>query len=578
MAKHPVDKYIADVLDGRINTCRWTRLAVKRHVDDLKTGKSRGLIFDKEEAEYRLGFYQFCHHSKGEWAGQVVQPEPWQQFIQWCLFGWKRRRDGYRRFRRGYVEVARKNGKSTDWACLGNYLLVADNEPGAEIYTIATKMRQSRLIHEESVRMVKSSPYLRERIGIYKDNLHIELTNSKYEPLPEKIDHGLNIHGGLIDELHEHPSRDAWDVTTTSTGSRRQPLVAAITTAGFDRYSICWEQREYLTKILKGQVENDAFFGIIYCLDMRFDWPDLLERPGDGEELDPDVEYEDDFRDPAVWIKANPNLGVSKKYEDVEMNVREAVDKPSALNAILRLDFNVWTQASVRWLSPVAWAKCGAAVDPEALKGRRCYGGLDLSSSIDLSAFALVFPPEKPGEKYQVLVWCWIPKENMLERVRRDKVPYDQWYKGKLLEATPGGAIDFRYIEKKIADLSKVYDIKEIAYDRWGAADIVQRLQEIGGDDWVVMFGQGYGSMNAPCKALEREIANGNLAHGNHPILNWAADNVVVTEDPAGNIKPDKAKSTEKIDPMVATIMAFARATLNTNPASVYEKRDMFVL
>lgn len=547
-----VGQYIRGVLDGTIVAGKWQRMAVERHVRDLAHGHERGLWFDEAAAARAIKFFSFLKHSKGEWAGQVIKLEPWQQFIKWSIFGWKK--GDTRRFRTAYIEVARKNGKSTDASGTGLYLFDADGEPGAEVYTAATKKDQAKITHSEATRMVKSSPALRKRIGVYKDNLHNELTHSKFEPLGRDADSldGLNIHAAIVDELHAHKTRDLWDVLETATGARRQPLMIAITTAGFNRQSICYEQHDYTRKILERVIEDDSFFGIIFSLDDDDDWED--ERN---------------------WIKANPNLGVSVKLDDLRRKAAKAKEMPSALNAFLRLHMNLWTQSETKWVDVEKWRACGEAVDADGLRGRICYGGLDLSSTIDVSALVLVFPPQKAGDKFRVLCFFWVPEEAMWKRSKKDRVPYDAWVRDGFIEATPGDVIDYTFILARIEELAQRYDLREVAFDRWGATKLAQDMQE--SDLTVVEFGQGFASMSGPMKEMERLIAAGELAHGNNPVLAWMADNLVARQDPAGNIKPDKERSIEKIDGMVALIMALARAIRNEGESSrsIYEERGL---
>jgi phage terminase large subunit-like protein len=303
-----------------------------------------------------------------------------------------------------------------------------------------------------------------------------------------------------------------------------------------------------VTRILKGIIQDDAYFGIIYTLDTKQDWPDL--------------EADDGWQDERNWVKANPNLGVSKKWETMRSDAGEAANMPAALNQFLRWHLNVWTQAVTRWVNPIFWAACGQrAVDREQLLGRACYGGLDLSQIYDITALALVFPPEEDDEPYQALCVFWLPADNMIERVRRDQVPYDVWARAGFLKLTPGNVVDYDFILAEIGELAEEFDLREIGYDRYGATLVSQQLQEMGGDEWVVPIGQGFLSMSPPMKELGKLVAGQNLAHGNNPILTWMADNLVAVEDPAGNIKPDKSKSREKIDGVVALIMALDRAT-----------------
>ena len=565
MMDFTAEQYVDDVLSGTVPACRWIKLACERHRRDLETGHERGIHFDESAAKIVIAFFSVLRHWKGEWGGKPIKLEPAQQFWLWSLFGW-RRADGSRRFRTAYLEVARKNAKTTTAAGVGLYLAFVDGEPGAEVYSAATKRDQARISHKDAAQMVKASPQLNQMIGVFRDNLNDTKSGSKFEPLSADYNSldGLNVHGVIADELHAWPQPELWGVLKTGTGARRQPLMLAITTAGVDQQGICYGQREYVTRILKGIVNDDAYWGMIYTLDTKQDWPDL--------------DQDDDWQDETNWIKANPLLGVSKKLDTMRSDATEAANKPAELNHFLRWHLNIWTQAVTRWVNPIYWAACGEyRVDPEALTGRICYAGLDLSQTYDITALALVFPPESEDEPYQVLMRFWLPSDNMLERVRRDQVHYDVWARLGFLSLTPGNVVDYDFILAEIASLSGRYDIREIGYDRWGATLISQRLMDMGGDEWVVPIGQGFASMSPPMKELGKLIAENKIAHGANPVLTWMADNLVAREDPAGNIKPDKEKSREKIDGMVALIMGLDRAT-RAEGISVYEERDLLVL
>ena len=554
-AQKIVQQYINSVLSNEIPACKWVKLACERHLRDLETGADRGLYFDPEAAQLVISFFGLLKHSKGEWAGQIIHLEPWQQFMLWVLFGWKKEEDGTRRFQTSYLEVARKNGKSTVAAGVGLYLLVADGEPGAEIYSAATMRAQARITHSEATRMVKSSPPLRKRLTVFRDNIHIVDTASKFEPLGRDTDSmdGLNTHGAIIDEVHAHKTRDMWDLLETSTGSRRQPLMFSITTAGYNRQSLCYQFHDYIEKILEGIIEDDTFFGIIYTMDEGDNWEDEQN-----------------------WIKANPNLGVSKKWDDIRRLAAKAKEIPSALNAFLRLHLDIWTQSETRWVSVNHWKACGGSVNAEGLRGRTCYAGLDLSSTIDISALVLVYPPQSDEDQYQVLCRFWIPEDSMRERSRKDRVPYDAWVRQGYITATPGNVIDYDWILDQIDQDAQTYDLEEIAFDRWGATKIIQSIEERGLT--CVQFGQGFVSMSPPMKELEKLILGHKINHGNNPVLNWMADNLVARLDPAGNIKPDKEKSIEKIDGMVALIMGLDRTLRHKEERSVYEDRGILTL
>lgn len=534
---HPAEEYITNVIEGRQVACRWVRLMCERHRQDLEHGHKRGLFFDTNAAQYVIDFFSFLRHSKGEWAGQVVELEPWQQAVTWILFGWMGA-DGTRRFRTGYLEVARKNGKTTWLAGIGLYMLTADGEPGGEVYSAATKRDQAKIMHQEATRMVRAAPSLKKRVRVFRDNLHIPNTASKFEPLgrdSNSLD-GLNVHAGLVDELHAHRTSEIWDVLESATGARQQPLMFAITTAGFNQDSFCFQQREYALKILDGVLQDDSFFCAIYTLDDDDDWTD--ERN---------------------WVKANPNLGVSVKLDDLRRKAVKAKSIPSALTNFLTKHLNRWVNAAQLWLHPDKWKKCAGVVDVAQLAGRRCYGGLDLSNTLDLTAWVLVFPPTPEDDRYIILPRFFIPEAAMWERSRNDRVPYDAWVREGYMIACPGEVIDYDYIYAQIDQDAQAFDIAEVGFDRWGAAEVAQNLQKRGLT--VVSIGQGYGSLSAPSKELEKLVISGRLNHGGHPVLTWNAHNVVTQVDPAGNIKPDKRRSREKIDGIVALIMGLDRAT-----------------
>lgn len=557
---HPAEQYARDVISGKIIACRWVRLACERHVDDLAHAHKRGLHFDIEAAEYVLHFIGMLRHSKGKWGrgkGEFIKLEPWQQFIIWVAFGWKRA-DGLRRFRTVYLEVARKNGKSTVAAGLGLLLAFADGEPGAEVYSAATKRDQARIVHKEAIRMVRKNSGLKKHINIVKDNLNLELTASKYEPLGADSDStdGLNVHGVIADELHAWKTREMWDVLETATGSREQPMMIAITTAGLDRRSVCYEKHEYTRKVLEGwkdrSFEDDTWFGMIFTLDEGDDW-----------------------RDESVWIKANPNLGVSKYFDDMRMKAKRAGQMAAALNNFLRRELNVWVQGEVKWMPMDDWRACAGEVPalelPRRLKGITCYAGLDLSSTSDITAFIMVFPDD--DDYIDVVCRFWIPEDNMLIRSRDDGVHYQKWVEQGYIEATPGNVIDYDWIFEQVEKDAEDFDIDQTAFDRWGAARVVQVLEKKGMT--MVQFGQGFASMNPPMKELERLVLSKKIRHGNNPVLTWMADNLVARLDPAGNIKPDKEKSREKIDGIVALIMAIDLALRHPEAKSVYEKRGI---
>jgi len=514
--------------------------------------------FDERAASVAVAFFeQLLHHSKGEWAGQPFSLQSWQRKLVRDVFGWKRE-DGSRRYRKIYIEVPRKNGKSVMSAGIGLYLLFADGEPGAEVYSAAADREQAGIVFNEAKAMVEDSPKLLKRADVYKHSIVVDETRSFYRVLSADAftKHGLNAHGVVIDELHAQPNRELFDVLVTSTGARRQPLIVMITTAGYDRESVCWEQHEYAMKVQRGVIDDPEWYVAIYAADEQDDW-----------------------RDPAVWHKANPNLGVTVKVSYLEAECKRAEQVPAYQNTFRRLHLDQWTQQETKWLDLAMWDACGEPVDVALLAGAKCYGGLDLASSSDIAAFLLCFPSE-PGEDegYTFLPHFWIPKENMVQRALKDRVPYDAWVRDGLMTATPGNVIDFDVIVRDIEALGEKYKIEEIAFDRWGAFQVSNQLTGMGFT--MVGFGQGFVSMSQPTKDLLRLTMARQIKHGGNAVLRWMADNIVVDQDAAGNVKPNKAKSREKIDGVVAAVMALDRAVKSRGSAakSVYDSRGVLTL
>ena len=542
----PVSIHARTVVTGEVVANALHRRACERHLDDLVSGPDRGLRFEPAAARHAIAFFGFLRHSKGEWAGEPFELAPWQAFVAGALFGWKRD-DGLRRFRTAYCAVPRKNGKSTLSAGLGLYLLVADGEPGAEIYSAATSRDQARIVFDEAKRMTASSPALRRRVETLINNLHVPGTSSRFMPLSSDAStvDGLNVHGAIIDELHAHRSRNVVDVLETATGARRQPLIFEITTAGYDRHTICFEHHDYAIKVLDGIIRDDSWFAFIAAAD-------------DGDE----------WSDPSTWRRANPNLGRSVKEDDLARKVEKALALPGAQNAFRRMHLNEWTEQAERWIDLAAWDACAGPVPLERLRGRRCFGGLDLSTTTDVTALAWLFPPDHDDEPWHLLSRYFVPEDNIRRRAERDRVPYDVWARQGFVEPTPGNVVDYRAVEQRIHADAALFDVREIAYDPWNATHIALRLQEEGAS--MVEFRQGFRSMAAPTRELEKLILSRSLAHAGNPVTRWMASNAAVAQDPAGNLKPAKDKSTERIDGIVAAIMALGRAMLPAEPEPEY--------
>lgn len=489
-------------------------------------------------------------------AGKPFILEPWQQFIVGSLFGWKREKGGPRRFRTAYVEVPRKNGKSTLSAGIALLLAFFDNEPGAEVYCAATHRDQARIVFEEAQRMVARSPSLKKRITSFVGNLHIADSAQKLQPLGADADNmdGLNIHGAIVDELHAHKTRAIVDVLETATGARTQPLLFYITTAGFDRHSVCWERHAYAERLLDGSLEDDTSFAFLAAADEKDDW-----------------------RSPKTWAKANPNLGVSVMPDDLERKVRRAQEIPGEQNAFRRLHLNQWTEQEVRWLDMAAWEECAGPRDwlqlRDAMRGEECFLGMDLASSLDVSAVVGWFPRHKI-----VLPWFWIPEAGMRQRVERDRVPYDVWRDQGAIFVTPGEVTDQDEIERFVVELATRYQIREIAFDPWNATQLALRIGASGAT--MVSIAQTISMMAEAVKRIEELVVSRTLQHGGHPVLRWMASNCETASDAYGNRKIIKPKEgIKRVDGMVALEMAVAREVRQQVQAgSVYEDRGLMVV
>ena len=496
----------------------------------------------------------YCRHHAGEWAGKPMLLEGWQKVILLECFGWMRE-DGFRVHRTMWLELGRKNGKSALAAALGVYLLVADGEQGAEVYSSATKRDQARIVFQFAKEIVNQSPQLAEHIKVQRTNMSVMRTRSKFEPLSSEGDtlDGLSPHGNIIDELHSHRDRSVYDKLITAQASRRQPMTVCITTAGiYDPERIGWQLHDHACALLNGTVEDDSWFVWISAAD-KGDDPYARE----------------------TWEKANPNLGVSIYPDFIEQRASEALSQPSSLNAFTRLHLNQWTQQIERWLDMAHWDACNHEVNLDELEGRECYMGLDLSSKLDLTALALIFPPTT-DDLWRLWVNCYIPRETMIERERVDRIPYAMWERDGWITPTEGDVIDYTWIEKDILAFSERFNIQEVAYDPWSAQQTALRIRDDIGIP-VVPIRQGFMSLSEPTKEFERLIVSGKLAHGGNSCLTWQANNVTVRHDPAGNIKPDKGQKTHKIDGIAAAIIALARASL-WDGGSVYEDEGIMIL
>lgn len=533
-------KYAKEVLAGNIVAGRLVKLACQRHLDDIKRSKSKSFPFrfNVEKAERSLDFFNLLKHSKGEFAGQTIELELWQCFRIGSVFGWEEKSTGYRRFRKAYTQVARKNGKSTESAGVGIEMFTVDGEQGAEVYSAATKKDQAKIIFDEAKRMVEASPYIKKHVDVFQSNLNMPRTNSKFEPLGRDADSldGLNIHCGIIDELHAHKTRDVYDVLVTATGARRQPLIWMVTTAGFRTDTICYEIYEYSIKILEGSVKDERFFTYIAQLD-----------------------EDDDPFDENVWIKANPNLGVSAYIEDLRTKASEAKELPTAFTNFMVKHLNAWVNAEKSWMNMEKYKECekeNSDFDIEELEGKECFCGVDLSATTDITAVNLEFP--LPDGRYVWLNHAFLPEDGIVDKERRDKVPYTTWARQGYITLIPGATIDQDWILSYILEKEKIYKIKEIDYDPWNATQFANKAMDE--DVECVEIRQGFKTMSEPIKDVEKLVFDKNLVTLGNPLLKWSFSNAVASLDPAGNVKLDKSKSTRKIDPVIAGINSHVRA------------------
>ena len=517
-------------------------------------------MFDEKKARRVIRFIECLKHTKGEFHGRPFKLLPWQEKIIRDVFGTVRDEDlSMRQYNQVYIEIGKKNGKSELGAALALNMLINDDEWKAEVYSCASDRQQAAIVFDVAVDMVRQNPTLSKLIKIIPSTKRMvyQPTGSIHQVLSSEVatKHGLNVSACIFDELHTQPTRALYDVMTQGSGdARKQPLWFFLTTAGTDRNSVCWEVHQKALDILEGRKHDPRFYPVVYGLPDDADWQDEQN-----------------------WYKCNPSLGYTITIDKVRDAYHKALETPADENMFRQLRLNQWVKQSIRWMPMDKWDECGGVVDPYQLEGRACYAGLDLSSTSDLTTLVLVFPPRDENEPYMVLPFFWLPEDTLALRVRRDHVMYDQWERQGFIQTTEGNVVHYGAIEKFICDLGERYNIREIAYDRWNATMMVQALEDDGFT--MIPFGQGFRDMSPPTKELMRIVLEHRLNHGGHPVLRWNFDNAYVRTDPAGNLKLDKEKSTEKIDGAVALVMALDRAMKNQSSGdSVYDDRGLLLL
>lgn len=515
--------------------------------------------FDQEKADHAIGFINCLTHTKGRWAGSSFTHLPWQTEFHEKLFGTVKE-NGYRQYRFGYLEIPKKNGKSEDAAAIALEQLVADGEQGAEVYSAAGDKEQAGLVYHVAAQMVRNNRQLRKRLKVLDSRKRIidYRTNSFYQVLSSEsyTKHGINPSCIIFDELHAQPNRELFDVLTDGTdAARTQQLVVILTTAGiYDVNSIAWEVHDHAVKVRDGIVEDPSFLPMVYGLDA-------------------DADYEDED----LWKEVNPAFDHIFDMDHLKVAFAQAKESPVKLQNFRRLRLNQWLNQILRWLPMDKWDACGGPVDKGTLLKRTCFGALDLSSTIDLASFELVFPPVSRGEKWKILSQFFVPEENIRKRAKKDRVPYDLWARAGLIKATSGNVIDYGFIRKAVNNAANIYDLREVAYDPWGAVKLATELAEEDGIP-MVEHRQGFKSMSPPTKELLKMVLGGELAHGGHKVLRWCADNLVVKIDAAENVKPEKDKARERIDGIVALIMALGRAIVNFDESSIYDEQGIMFI
>ena len=513
--------------------------------------------YDKKKADRAVTFIENLCHTKGKWAGTPFWLLPWQEQLIRDIFGIVKP-DGNRQFRTAFVEICKKVGKSELAAAVALYLLYADNEPSAEVYGAAADRQQASIVFDVAKQMVEMSPALMKRSKLMAATKRIVNYGNAgyYQVLSAEVGgkHGFSVSGLVFDEIHTQPNRQLYDVLTKgSSDARQNPLHFIITTAGNDRHSIAFELHTKAVDILEGRRVDPTFYPVVYGLKDDEDW-----------------------EDEANWYKVNPSLGYTVDIERLRDAYREAKQNPADEITFKWLRMNMWVSSTTAWIPDAIYMRGNEPIDMDALEGRDCYAGLDLSSTGDITALVLMFPPRDMTEKYIVLPFFWVPEDTIPRRVKANSVPYDVWEKQGYILATEGNVIHYDFIEKFIYDLAEKYHILEIAVDRWNATQMIQNLE--GEGFTIVPFGQGFSSMSAPTKEFYRLLMEGQIIHGGHPVLRWMAGNVVIDTDPAGNIKVTKAKSKEKIDGIVAAIMALDRCIRQEGQGgSVYDERGLLV-
>ena len=549
--KHRAEQYAEDVRSGKIVACHWVKRAVERYYSDLDQALDKGWVFSRKSAVRAINIIERLRYTDGVKAGEYITLEGWELFIVWNLFGWLMSDNKTRRFLESYVEVARKNGKSTLASAIALVMLIFDGEIGAQVYSAATTRDQARICFKAAQDMARRSD-LRNYVVLTRDAIAYEPLGASYKPLSSEARNldGWSPHCVILDEFHAHRDNSVYQVLRTGMGARRHPLMFIITTAGLDTSVPCFAYRKVMCQVLDGTITADRTFTIIYTLD-------------DVGEVD----------DPAMWIKANPCLGVSLREDWLREQYDAMKRDPSMIVDTMTKNFNIWMDAPTVWIPDAAWSGIKSIVPMEALAGQKCVAALDLASVNDYSAFCLMF---NVNGRYQFLWRFYIPEDKYRNRaeMQRENANIEAWVRNDLITVTPGNVTDYDYIIRDIAELSEIYDIIAIAYDPWNSSTIVPKLVEQGAN--MQPFTQTISNYAMPTKEFERIVGLGIVDHYDNPVARWMLSNVVIREDVNGNRRPDKKKSSEKIDGIVAAIMALGQSMSDrVTEQHIYERRGI---
>ena len=554
MADYPhvkdAQKYARDVIRGKIPACKWIKLACQRHLDDLKLSKSKDYPyrFDEKQAERVCRFAELWPHVKGKWARKVefIRLEPWQKFILCCVFGWLRKKDGKRRYREVLAVIPRKNGKSVLAAIIGLYMLLADGEHGAEIYSGATTEKQAWEIFRPAKQMLEKSPDLVDELGVevWAKTLVIPENGSRFEPIIGKPGDGSSPSCALVDEFHEHDTPDMVDTMQTGMGAREQPLLVMITTTGYNLAGPCYDKQQDAQKVLEGTIQNDEMFAVIYGID-----------------------EEDDWTDPKILKKANPNFGISVDGDFLEQQQRQAVINTAHATRFKTKHLNVWCSARTSWMNMPAWNACADKdLTIDEFEQQECVGVLDLASKIDVCAFAKIFT-RKIGvhDHYYAFVSYYLP-ENTIENDDKNAHIYRKWVNQGHITPIEGYEIDFDVIKDDVVASMSRFQVSEVAYDPWRASHLAHQLMNEGAE--AVEYRQTVQLMSAPMKELEAAVVSGRFHHDGNPVTTWMISNVTAKVDAKDNIFPRKEKPHQKIDGAVSLIMGIGRAMATNKETS----------